>query len=286
MSGLDHNAGVRIRVLGPTVVDDRADLPLRDRAVLGVLVLRVGSHAGMDELADAIWGERPPATYKKVVQGCVVRLRRELGEDAIATREGGYALTPAAGGVDADHFEQLVGGAQSALHADEPRRALDLAARALSVDGVATHRLVTPTDDPTALAFSPDGRYLAAGMSELGFAPTGATVVWDVATGRQVAAFDSGDGAVQAHVFAPDGLSIWSLGDDGIHQWDLTASHALARTSDGDPVAFRAGGTLLATGDDDVGPWIEYACSLAGRPLTPAEWREYVGDRPYRPTCS
>jgi hypothetical protein len=106
---------------------------------------------------------------------------------------------------------------------------------------------VTPTNDPTALAFSPDGRYLVAGMSGLGFAPTGSSVVWDVETGTEVARFDSGEGAVRAHVFAGDGSSVWSLGDDGIHQWDLIASHALARTGDGDPVMFRAGDVVLSS---------------------------------------
>jgi hypothetical protein len=159
------------------------------------------------------------------------------------------------------------------------------AAILLETNGTATHRLVTPTDHPTALTFSSDGRYLAAGMSERGFAPTGSTVVWDVASGAEVAAFDSGDGAVHAHVFAPDGSSIWSNGDDGVHQWDLTASHALVRTAAGDPVAFRAGDLVLAIGDDSVTPWIEYACALAGRPLTAVEWRQHVGDRPYAPTC-
>jgi DNA-binding SARP family transcriptional activator len=155
----------------------------------------------------------------------------------------------------------------------------------LAVDGRPTHRLVTPTDLPTALAFSPDGRYLAAGMSEVGLPPAGSTVVWDVDTGREVARFDSGEGAVDAHVWAPDGSSIWSLGDDGVHHWDLTRSHALARTADGDPVMFRAGDLRFAIGDPTTGPWIDYACALAGRPLTAVEWREYAGDRPYAPTC-
>jgi hypothetical protein len=159
------------------------------------------------------------------------------------------------------------------------------AAVQLAVDDVPTHRLVTPTDHPTALAFSPDGRYLAAGMSELGFPLAGSTIVWDVETGTEVARFDSGEGAVQAHVWAPDGTSVWSLGDDGVHHWDLTRSHALARTGDGDPVMFRAGDTVLAVGDPSTQPWIDYACALAGRPLTPVEWREYAGDRPYAPTC-
>jgi DNA-binding SARP family transcriptional activator len=159
------------------------------------------------------------------------------------------------------------------------------AAIQLAVDDHPTHRLATPTDLPTALAFSADGRYLAAGMSELGFPLTGSTIVWNVETGTEVARFDSGEGAVQAHVWAPDGSSVWSLGDDGIHHWDLTRSHALARTGDGDPVMFRAGETVLAIGDRSTKPWIDYACALAGRPLTPVEWREYVDDRPYAPTC-
>jgi hypothetical protein len=48
---------------------------------------------------------------------------------------------------------------------------------------------------------------------------------------------------------------------------------------------FRAGETVLAIGDRSTKPWIDYACALAGRPLTPVEWREYVDDRPYAPTC-
>jgi DNA-binding SARP family transcriptional activator len=159
------------------------------------------------------------------------------------------------------------------------------AAIQLAVDGHPTHRLITPTDLPSALAFSPDGRFLAAGMSEVGFPLAGSTIVWDVGTGAEVARFDSGEGAVEAHVWAPDGSSVWSLGDDGIHQWDLTGSHALARTGDGDPVMFRAGETVLAVGDPSTKPWIDYACALAGRPMTPVEWREYAGDRPYAPTC-
>ena len=533
-----------IRVLGPLAVGDRDGLRHRDRAVLGVLVVRAGSFVTTDEIADAIWGDKPPATCRKVVQGCVARLRPELGEGAITTRGSGYVLGLRDGELDVTAFEFLVDEARSALEGGDPRTAaqhaenalrlwrgepfpellewaparaearrlsglcetaedllvealllsghaataavraealasatpyreerwgllaraqyavgrqadalatirtlrrtlgdelgidpspeiaaletamlrqdpvldppsavasgrwiysrtgrlvaaalafatvigigiavhqrqrahqatqqaaaagdvtaalrlgviastqenpsvgLALAAEALSLDdspavrgralitfgnfsdllstgtppaeawpeesstatspdgrttatahpaaiqlsrdGRPTHRLVTPTNDPTALAFSPDGRYLVAGMSQLGFAPTGSSVVWDVETGAEVARFDSGVGAVRAHVFAGDGSSVWSLGDDGIHQWDLIASHALARTGDGDPVMFRAGDVVFSIVDPSVRSWIADACDLAGRPLTPVEWREYVGDRPYAPTC-
>jgi DNA-binding SARP family transcriptional activator len=159
------------------------------------------------------------------------------------------------------------------------------AAIQLAVNGRATHRLVTPTDLPTALAFSPDGRRLAAGMSEPGLSLTGSTVIWDVKTGTEVARFDSGEHAVRAHVWASDSSSIWSLSDDGVHHWDLTRSHALARTDAGDPVMFRTAETVLAIGDRSTKTWIDFACAMAGRPLTAVEWREYAGDRPYSPTC-
>lgn len=79
----------------------------------------------MDELADAIWGDRPPTTYKKVAQGCVVGLRRTLGEDAINTREAGYSLALPSDDVDAAHFEILVEAARSAVVEGDPRRAVD-----------------------------------------------------------------------------------------------------------------------------------------------------------------
>jgi hypothetical protein len=49
---------------------------------------------------------------------------------------------------------------------------------------------------------------------------------------------------------------------------------------------------LVATVDGDVYAldtrlerWIDHACAVAGRNLTPDEWREVFGDRPYRETC-
>lgn len=118
---------MKIAVLGPIVVGGRGDLSLRDRAVLGVLMVRAGSTVEMSELADAIWGDQPPATHRKVVQGCVVRLRRQLGEDSIVTREGGYSLVLPADEMDTTLFEALVDTAQSALDEGDPRRAAECA---------------------------------------------------------------------------------------------------------------------------------------------------------------
>jgi hypothetical protein len=141
-----------------------------------------------------------------------------------------------------------------------------------------------PTE-PTALAFNATGELLAGGLSEVGFADTGTTLVWRTDTGTEVGRFKSGDGPVWSHMFAGDGSSVYSYGQDGIHQWDLTASRALVRAQDGDPTTYRAGDTVLSQGDESTRPWIDLACRLAGRQLTPQEWREYLGQRPYRPTC-
>jgi DNA-binding SARP family transcriptional activator len=80
--------GVPIAVLGPLNVDgDASSLGPRDRVVLEVLALRPGEVVAAERLADAVWGESPPPTWNKVVQGCVVRLRKVLGATAIETVE-------------------------------------------------------------------------------------------------------------------------------------------------------------------------------------------------------
>ena len=64
--------------------------------VLGALALRLGEVVSAERLADALWGERPPTSWNKVVQGCVVRLRKLLGPGAIETLPQGYRLGPGA----------------------------------------------------------------------------------------------------------------------------------------------------------------------------------------------
>jgi hypothetical protein len=36
----------------------------------------------------------------------------------------------------------------------------------------------------------------------------------------------------------------------------------------------------------DPAVWLEDACAVVGRDLSRAEWRRYLPDRPYRPTCT
>jgi len=146
-------------------------------------------------------------------------------------------------------------------------------------------RIIQAPAEMNALALDPSGRLLAAGISETGFANSGTTVVWDLRSGLELHAFKSGDGEVWAHRFNLESSTLTSYGTDGLHTWDLTGSRALIRLQNGDPTTYRAGDAVLSLTDPTVDAWIDLACQLAGRPLTSGEWREYVGDRPYRPTC-
>ena len=119
---------MRIRVLGPTAVDD-ADLAPRDRQVLSVLVLDAGRFCAAERIADALYGDTPPTTWRKVVQGAVVHLRRALGAWALESSKNGYRLTIGDDEIDARRFGRLVDQAGVLVAAGEDERAaLELAA--------------------------------------------------------------------------------------------------------------------------------------------------------------
>jgi DNA-binding SARP family transcriptional activator len=120
-------------VLGPVEVwADERPLDLggaKQRAVLAVLLLNANEVVSSERLIDELWGEQPPATATKLVQGYVVGLRKELGADSIVTRASGYALPVAGAQLDALEFARLTGeagGQPPARAADTLRAALAL----------------------------------------------------------------------------------------------------------------------------------------------------------------
>jgi len=114
-------------VLGPLVaVVDGVPVPLgppQQRALLALLALHAGEVVSRDRIVDELWGERPPATSAKLVQGYVSGLQKLVGADVLVTRAPGYLLAVEAGALDLAQFERLVGEGRAALGEGDPGRA-------------------------------------------------------------------------------------------------------------------------------------------------------------------
>ena len=123
-----------IAVLGPVYVDGaNGVLRRRDRLVLAALAVRPGDEVSTAALADLLWGERLPASWAKILQGCVVRIRKVLGPDTVVTTSTGYRLVMAADDIDARRFEHRVDRARRLLDEDAPERAAYLLSEGLAL---------------------------------------------------------------------------------------------------------------------------------------------------------
>jgi DNA-binding SARP family transcriptional activator/streptogramin lyase len=108
------------RILGPLeVAEHGSEIPLgvgRERAVLAILLLHRNEVISVDRLIDDLWGDRPPATANKALQGYVSRLRKSLnGSVQLLTEGPGYVLRLENGQLDLDRFERLTAEGQDAL---------------------------------------------------------------------------------------------------------------------------------------------------------------------------
>jgi WD40 repeat protein len=115
-----------------------------------------------------------------------------------------------------------------------------------ALEGAHTARITFP-------AFTPDGRTLVTAAAD------GTVVLWDVDTQTQIGA---------PLRLAPNTFASAALSPDG--------SRLYAISTRGEGISFNMSPEA----------WKRHACLVAGRELTPAEWKAALPERPYEPVCS
>jgi DNA-binding SARP family transcriptional activator len=112
----------------------------QQRAILALLLCESDRVVSVGRLADALWGEDPPAGFLTSVQTYVFHLRELLEPDRargaaarvlVTEAGGGYRLRLSDGSVDALLFEDLVARGTTALDGHDARQAVRLFDRAL-----------------------------------------------------------------------------------------------------------------------------------------------------------
>ncbi len=132
--------------------------------------------------------------------------------------------------------------------------------------GEVLHRLPGPGRPLLSVAFSPDGRWLAAGGGMHGYRKNGEIRVWDARTGQEVHTLRGHVEMVGALAFSADSRRLASAGyDQAIKIWDLkTGREALNLRGHGNALnalVFGKDGRLFSASDDrtvrvwDGQPW-------------------------------
>jgi YVTN family beta-propeller protein len=147
VSGDDTHARQHLRycILGPLqVLRDGAPVSLggaQQRAVLAFLLVERDRAVSVEQIADALWGETPPAGYAATIQAYVFRLREVLepgrGKGAppsvLVTEPGGYRLVIDSAALDVTDFERLLESGEAFIARGLPAEGAADLQRALSL---------------------------------------------------------------------------------------------------------------------------------------------------------
>ena len=107
---------LQFRILGSLSVVGNGNVaalgPPKQRALLAILLTRIGETVPVERLIELLWGTAAPRTADHSIQIYVSDLRRAFeplgGSDLLVTRQAGYALDLDPDSVDAWRFERLV----------------------------------------------------------------------------------------------------------------------------------------------------------------------------------
>ncbi len=105
----------------------------QQRLVLAILLTRANEVVSTDRLIDDVWGEQPPGTARKTIQGYISGLRKLISaDDALRSTSPGYLLAVKPDEVDSARFESMVAEG-SELTTSDPNRAAQVLDQALSL---------------------------------------------------------------------------------------------------------------------------------------------------------
>jgi hypothetical protein len=111
------DGALRFGLLGPVRAfrgADAVDLgPVRQQAVLAVLLLNAGKPVPAEKIVAALWNGDPPENGVDVVQRCIGGLRRALDPSLLAFTDKGYVLRVDENSVDTGVFRAALAQAQS-----------------------------------------------------------------------------------------------------------------------------------------------------------------------------
>src|SRR5262245_12825965 len=170
------------RILGPLeVVEDREPVALgtlKERLVLGVLLLHANEFVSRERLIDDLWGEAPPPTARQAVNVYLSQLRKALsraGGAPITTASGAYSLRVEPDRLDVSRVQLLVASARERVSHGELETAAERFGEALSF-----------WRGPTlaGLQFESLGREEVARLDELRLAALMDRIDCDLALGR------------------------------------------------------------------------------------------------------
>jgi WD40 repeat protein len=141
-----------------------------------------------------------------------------------------------------------------------------------------------------SVVISPDGTWLATASIDK------TARIWDALTGREQARLELQD-SIRAVAISPNGQWMATAShDNAVRIWDVQTKHEFLRMQfDADPEAITftrnnthllvTHGTSLTLERWQTEDLVHDLCARLNRNLTYGEWKQYIGNEPYRQTC-